>query len=288
VLLEGAMTPDVGGFQGWTRMAAVGVGSDKTGYIALGRQFTPIQAVSSSPNNDPFGGAWLGGIATVYSKTTGASNAITYQYGYTSEGLVRSAPRNGLGVVVMYALGEASAPDPSGSGDQVGFNVSYGTGPWWGGYAYHTIKGNSPSIGAGATTNTPVVKQHTLGFAYAFAIARLHLGINQGTNDAVGATKLDRKSWHVGITAPAGPQGTFRFLYGKANDGTPANRDFRAGRLHVRPEPTHCALRGRGPDRQRGEYGVRAVERTGNSDHGGDDPLVRRGHTTQFLIRERA
>jgi predicted porin len=210
------------------RTSAVSLGSDSMGYISLGRQYTPLWAVSASGSNDPFYGSWLGGQAVVYSNTVMASNSIVYSYGYTSRTMLLAAPRRGLGFVAMYAFGEATgATEPTQAGRQMGFNVSYGNGPWFTGYAMHQLRGNSPAVNpAAATSDTPRLRQQTLASAYDFGFMRLHAGINRGRNDAPGAARLDRRSWHIGVSAPIAPNQSVRALYGRASNKAAANADW--------------------------------------------------------------
>lgn len=236
VVLEAAMQPDTGtvgsGLTYFSRVATVNIGSDRTGYISFGRQFTPIQDVSASPSNDPFGGAWLGGIATVYSKTTNANNGVLYHYGLSSAGSVAPVPPKGFAVLALWSPGEAGllpngSQAPGTSGNQIGFGSSYGAGPVWIGASFHQISGNSASINAAApTTDRPRLRQSHIGAAYDFGIARLHAGLNRGSNDVTGTAEVDRNAWHVGVTAPITTVSAFRFLYGSANDRTAANRDL--------------------------------------------------------------
>lgn len=238
-VLEGAFSPDSGaggtppvpsttaGFQPsftFNRTAHVGVGDDSWGYITLGRQFTPIQATTSGPVNDPFGGAWLGGIATIYNKTSGASNAIVYSYGYSAEAMLRPAPRNGLGVSIMYAPGEEPSPLTK-AGNQYGANVTYGGSNWWAGYAIHRQMGNSATLApANPSSEAPKITYQWVGGAYEIWRARISLGLNTGRNST---STLDRKNWSLGLQFPVGERGTVRFLHGRANDETATNGDFR-------------------------------------------------------------
>jgi predicted porin len=209
------------------RTASVSVGSAGTGYVSLGRQYTPLWAVSAGPANDPFGANWLGGIGTVYSTTIRTSNSIVYSYGYTARTMLLPAPRSGFGAAVMYAPGEAAAPAPSRSGDQYGFNLSYGDGTWWVGYGYHQTNG-SASTPAGTT---PHLKQQTLGASYQVGPARLYAGLNTGRNDATGTAAVDRHNWHVGALYTFGGLHTLRVLYGSADSRTSTNVDFKNWQL---------------------------------------------------------
>lgn len=209
------------------RTSAVSIGSNSTGFLSFGRQYTPLWAVSASGSNDPFYGSWLGGNAVVYSNTVMASNAVVYSYGYTSRTMLLAAPRRGFGFVAMWAPGEADSPAPSDSGRHLGFNISYGSGPWFIGYAHHRVNGNSAAINPAAPfSDTPRLRQQTLGSAYDFGFMRLHAGINTGRNDAAGAARLDRRSWHIGVTAPLAPNQSVRALYGRASNKAAVDADW--------------------------------------------------------------
>jgi predicted porin len=208
----------------WGRTSAVAVGSDSAGFLSFGRQYTPLFAVSAGPANDPFGANWFGGIVTAYSLTVRASNSIVYSYGYTARTMLLPAPRQGLGLALMYAPSEVGAPYPSGSGQQAGLNVSYGTASWWVGYGYHQVAGSNTAISATAPiTDQPKVKQQTLGASYVVGNTRLYAGVNRGSSDGTGSAALNRNNWHVGAAVPFGGFHTLRVLYGKANDRTAAN-----------------------------------------------------------------
>lgn len=239
IVLEAGIAPDTGlgannpPGQGngivFGRTAAAGLGSDGLGYISLGRQFTPMQAVSAGPANDPFGGAWLGGVATLYNKQTGASNSISYTYGYTSEALLRPAPKTGLGVAVLYSFGEGVSPAPKRAGQQEGFNVSWGDGRWWFGYAYEGLHGSNSTLSATApAADKPLQRQQTLGGAYDFGWARLILSVNRGTSSD---HSLNRTNYDVAGTVPVTSVSKLLFLYGRANDKTAANADFKSLQL---------------------------------------------------------
>lgn len=222
--------PGIGPATGLTfgRTAHVGIGHDSWGYITLGRQFTPIQAVTAGPINDPFGGGFVGGISPIYSKNSGASNAIVYSYGNGAEANSRPAPRNGLGGAVFYSFGEQPSP-LSEAGNQYGFYVSYGGQNWWGGYAYHRQIGNSPQVApAAATSESPKITHQFIGGAYEFGRVRISLGLNTGRND-IGT--LNRRNWSLGVQAGVGERGTIRFLHGRADDRTAANGDFRTSQI---------------------------------------------------------
>lgn len=235
-VLESGFAPDTGagvsnppgvepGAMSWGRLAALSIGSDDTGYLSLGRQYTPMWAVSAGPANDPFGAGWLGGISAVYSFAVRASNSLIYTYGYTAKTTLLPAPRKGLGAMLMYAAGEAT---PSDAGQQIGGNLSYGDGTWWVGYGYNQLKGSSPAVNATApVSNSPTLKVQTLGGSYQFGFGRVHLGLNTGKNGLTGTGAVDRLNWHVGALIPFANVHTFRFIFGGADDRTAVSADWK-------------------------------------------------------------
>jgi predicted porin len=212
----------------WGRTALVAVGSESTGYVAMGRQYTPLWAISAGPLNDPFGASWLGGINTVYSATVRTSNSIGYTYGYGDKTTLNPAPRKGLGFSAVWSLSEVGAPLPSGSGEQMGLGVSYGDGTWWGGYGYHRVRGSNTSISATApVTDQPVLVQQTLAASVRFSWASLHLGLNTADNGLSGAGAVNRRNWHFATQIPLTETQTLRVLYGQAHDRATAAFDFK-------------------------------------------------------------
>ena len=209
------------------RTAAVSLGQDRTGYLSLGRQYTPLWAVTGSPSNDPFAAAWLGGVNTLYNTTVRASNSVAYTYGYGPRALLRPAPVQGLGLVAMYGAAEAQSSQASQSGQQMGFNISYGAQPFWVGYGFHQIRGTNASINASApASDSPVIRQQTLAVAYQWGNTRLHAGLNMGKSNAGTPAALNRRNWHIGMTSQLSARHTVRALYGRADDRSSANSDF--------------------------------------------------------------
>ena len=209
------------------RTSAVGIGNERYGYITAGRQYTPLFSISSNPASDPFIGSWLGGNTTVYSNTVRASNSIVYSYGYGPTTMLRPAPRQGLGVAVMYAPSETAGQSPGGAGMQYGFSASYGDGNWWVGYGQHRLHGNDASINPSAVTaDTPLLRQQTLAVAYDFGIARLGAGINTARNDGAGTARVDRRGWTVSLNVPIQANQSVRVLYGRNSNKVASNQDF--------------------------------------------------------------
>jgi general bacterial porin, GBP family len=208
------------------RTSAVGIGSERTGYITLGRQYTPLFSVSANPMSDPFIGSWLGGSSVVYSNTVRASNSIVYSYGYGPTTMLRPAPRSGFGFSAIYAPAEATGQSPGGAGMQYGLAATYGRDGWWAGLAHHRVKGNDDSINpALPTTPLPLLKQQTLSAGYDFGAVRLGAGINTATNDATGAAHVNRRSYTVSAYVPIGSNQVLRALYGQMKNRAAANSD---------------------------------------------------------------
>ncbi|UNV88538.1 MULTISPECIES: porin [unclassified Comamonas] len=237
-VLEAGFSPDTGSGHAnppgapassltFGRTSAVSLGSDTAGYISMGRQYTPLWSVTGSPSSDPFGAAWLGGVNTLFSTTVRASNSIAYTYGYGPRALLRAAPAQGLGLAAMYSAAEADGAAASQSGQQLGFNASYGSGPFWLGYGFHQIRGSNLNISAtAAVTDIPVIRQQTLVASYQWGNTRLHAGVNTGKSNAPGNTALHRKNWHIGLTSSLSPQHTVRALFGRSNDASSASSSF--------------------------------------------------------------
>ena len=219
-----ANPPGASGFN-FGRTAAVSLGSDRTGYVSMGRQYDPIWAVSASGSNDPFVGSWLGGNSVVYTQSVISSNSIVYSYGYGERTMLLAAPRQGLGFAAMYAFGEAT----SNAGQQLGFNVSYGFGPWFFGYAFHQVNGSSATESVTAPVSTsPRLRYQTFSTAYDFGVLRVHAGFNTGRN-SIGT--LNRRNWTLGTTIPVLSNQSVRILYGNADDETSVNADWKALQL---------------------------------------------------------
>ena len=235
VMLESGIAPDTGSGANNTptlpattglsfgRGAHVGIGSDAGGYITMGRLYTPMQGVTASKWNDPFGGSSYGGIATVYNKISNASNSIAYTYGYGPEATFKPAPRQGFGTFAIYTLGEQPAP-LSNAGKQYGINFSYGTPSWWAAYAFHRIFGNNEFMNpSAATSDSPRTTEQYIGGMYDLKFMQLHAGLNTGKTDT---GSLNRLNSHIAMTIKVGARGTVMILLGRANDLTPVNGDF--------------------------------------------------------------
>jgi predicted porin len=207
------------------RFAGVALGSERMGYISAGRQYTPLFVLAASGVADVFGGAALGGSVLVSSLTVRASNSLAYTYGYGPRNLLRGAPATGLGFAAMVAPGESAAG--GSAGNQWGFNVSYGDGPWWVGYGMHRVHGNSAAINpAVADSTSPDLRQDTLAAAYSIGDLKLNTGFNRGRNGLNTAAGVNRDGWYVGLSYALTPNQEIKAFYGRMNDRRPIDADF--------------------------------------------------------------
>lgn len=212
------------------RFAAVAVGSEQTGYVSMGRQYTPLFALGGSNVADVFGGSALGSTNTVSSYTVRASNSIAYSYGYGPRTLLRGSPPVGLGAAFMLASGES--PAGSRAGSQFGFNLSYGARGWWVGYGFHQIWGSSAAINpAVPDSGSPILRQQTLAASYDFGSVRVNAGVNRGSNGLNTASGVNRVGWYVGTTYAFSGNQEFKALYGRLDDRRPMNADVKTLQL---------------------------------------------------------
>lgn len=207
------------------RFAGVALGSERTGYVSAGRQYTPLFVMAASGVADVFGGAALGGSVLVSSLTVRASNSIAYTYGYGPRTLLRGSPATGFGFAAMYAPGEAA--NGSSAGNQWGFNASWGNGTWWAGYGMHEVRGNSAAINPSAAESaSPRLKQETLAAAYSVGNLKLNTGFNRGRNGLNTGAGVNRTGWYVGASYSLTPSQELKAFYGRVNDRRTANADF--------------------------------------------------------------
>jgi predicted porin len=232
------------------RYSAAGFGNDTYGYIDFGRQYTPIWSVAASGSGDPFGGSYLGGIAAInptLATNSRASNAITYSYGYSWEGMLDPAPRLGYGFAALFAPGQGTghAGSPLNAGMQYGFGTSYGTKLFWVGAAWHQINGinladsdapESATYVPAATTQKPILSEVTLAASYVTPWARLFAQFDYQNNnrkiDGVGTGRpgggkagvvydgVNQDDWFVGAVIPTIAHENLRAMYGEFFDHT--------------------------------------------------------------------
>jgi predicted porin/type II secretory pathway pseudopilin PulG len=224
----GASNPSAAGASfDFGRESFAGIGSDKTGYIDFGRQYSPIWAVSAAPTADPFAGNYLGGIVAfdpTLAVNSRVSNAITYNYRYTWEGMLDPSPSHGFGFAALFSPGgqTGTKTDPSNAGQQFGASASYGTKHFWIGAGYHQIDGWNSNVAPysntyiPATSNKTALIEETVAVSYLTPFARLFAQYNSqddgrkvSLNDGV-----DQNDWFVGFVAPTFPHQNLRFTYG--------------------------------------------------------------------------
>ncbi len=222
------------------RESFVGIGSDKTGYIDFGRQYSPIWAVSAAPTADPFAGNYLGGMVAfdpTLAVNSRVSNAITYNYRYTWEGMLDPSPSRGFGFAALYAPGgqTGTKTDPSNAGQQFGVSTSYGTPHWWIGAGYHQIdgfNGDTAPYSNNFFPPSPAVKtalrEETLAASYLTPYARLFAQYNAQSDGRKVATNygVEQNDWLVGFVAPTFPHQNLRFTYGQFYDHTTQKAEY--------------------------------------------------------------
>lgn len=207
------------------RFSNIAIGSERTGYLSLGRQYTPLFVMGASGVADVFGGAALGGATSISSFTVRASNSVAYTYGYGPRTLLKASPAQGLGVAVLLAPGESATA--GGAGNQGGFNVSYGDGAWWAGYGFHWIRGTSQAISTAVPdSTTPVLRQQTLAVAYNFGSLRMNAGFNRGRNSLNSNAGINRSGTYVGLSYALTSNQELKAFYGRMNDRRALNADY--------------------------------------------------------------
>jgi predicted porin len=239
----GASNPDgITGFA-FGRESFVGLGNDKYGYIDYGRQYSPIWAVSAAPVADPYAGNYLGGIVALdptLAVNSRVSNAITYNYRYTWEGMLDPSPSKGFGFAAMYAPGgdNGTAASPTSAGQQFGASASYGTRHWWLGAGYHQIDGINLADGDAPFSNTFIptlpgtqktrLVEVTVAGSYLTPWARLFAQFNVQENGRKNALNdaVDQHDWMIGAVVPTFAHQNFRFSYGTLYNETSTKAQY--------------------------------------------------------------
>jgi predicted porin len=231
------------------RESFVGIGSDKTGYIDFGRQYSPIWAVSAAPTADPFAGNYLGGIVAfdpTLAVNSRVSNAITYNYRYTWEGMLDPSPSRGFGFAALYAPGGGNGTTyngvkvPVNGGQSFGASASYGTPKLWVGAGYDQIDGYNSDVAPYNQNYIPPTSvlpssfqktrlvEETVAASYLTPIARLFVQYNSQDDGRKNAklNAVDQNDWFVGFVAPTFAHQNLRFTYGKFYDHTSQKAEY--------------------------------------------------------------
>lgn len=212
------------GTQGLTfnRRSTLSVGGP-WGELRLGRDYTP--SYWNVANFDPWGNLGVAKSVTVESAITGptgvrASNSISYLYGGQAFNATGRGGNNGLGVALMYYMGENnSGPATAKDGNGYSGRIGYQAGPW-----NVAIATGKTKYAAGNITQT------NLGGAYDFGVARLTGQYVRDKNAAITA-----KGYLVGVSAPVGAVGQIRASmsqYKTDAAGSPKVRKIGLGYVH--------------------------------------------------------
>jgi predicted porin len=219
------------------RTTEVGLGNDQYGYLAFGRQYTPIWSIAAAPVADPFGANYLGGTASfapALAKTSRASNNISFSHGYSWEGMLDPAPPVGLGFALDYSPGQNGTGTPNtlanaeDAGREFGAGASYGTKVFWVGGAYQQIDGYNttltPPVPGEATVNKkPYLIEETLAASYLTPKGRILIEYdtqNNGIKLSQARGGLDSTEIFIGAVIPTLPHEILKASYGYAWDET--------------------------------------------------------------------
>lgn len=221
------------------RESFAGVGNDKYGYIDFGRQYSPIWAVSAAPVADPFAGNYLGGIVALdptLAVNSRVSNAITYNYGYTWEGMLDPSPAHGLGFAAIYAPGggRGNSGDATDAGQSFGASASYGTKHFWIGGGYDQIDGWNSNVAPYSNTYIPSTAnktrliEETVAASYLTPWARLFVQYNSQSDGRKVSLNggVEQDDWFVGFVAPTFPHQNLRFTYGTLYNHTDTKAQY--------------------------------------------------------------
>ncbi len=248
----GASNPSAAGSSNdfdFGRESFVGIGSDRTGYIDFGRQYSPIWAVSAAPTADPFAGNYLGGIVAfdpTLAVNSRVSNAITYNYRYTWEGMLDPSPSRGFGFAALYAPGGgngttvAGVKQPVNAGQSFGASASYGTPKLWIGAGYDQIDGYNNNVAPYNQNYIPPMAvlpaffqktrlvEETVAASYLTPVARLFVQYNSQDDGRKNAKEngVDQNDWFVGFVAPTFAHQNLRFTYGQFYDHTSQRAEY--------------------------------------------------------------
>lgn len=228
-LMEAGVNVDTGASgQGgilFGRQIYVGIGSQRTGTITLGRQYSPQYLTTVLA--DPFVSGTAGDSKNLI-QAAGSVGRMDNSVKYVSPTVA------GFGLELAYAAGEVAGDDQAGR--QLGLAVTYAAGPLAARWAYHTKNNDTP------TTRLDNTRNMLAAATWTFPAAKLHAayGINKGPfssplrnaanpfGRAVVPTAVslthDSHDALFGVTAPFGPHTLLASVIHK-NDRTAADQD---------------------------------------------------------------
>jgi predicted porin len=176
------------------------------GTAKLGRQETLVYAAFNK-GFDPFGRGLAGDITRMF-PIAGSGSRVNNTLTYTSPTF------GGFSGDVAYTFGQV-AGDTSQS-REIGLSGQYISGPVGVIVAHHNANSAAPVING---------KTNFVAGTYDFGPVKGYLAFGDNKNDsAVLATKLDTRSWLIGVSAPFGPH-LFMADYIRKSDKAVANRD---------------------------------------------------------------
>lgn len=199
-VIESGIAADTGGVtQGglvYGRQAYVGL-DGQFGSLTAGRQYAPhFLAIDDI---DPFGTGLAGNSTNLMGTTARMSNALIYS----------TPTMGGFSAQGAYGFGEV-AGNSSGN-RQLGARLSYATGPFSFGLAYHDT---NDATGTRVGKNTLVSGKYDFGAGWA----------SLAYNVTDGAPGLDNRDILVGVSVPVA-SGTIMASYIKKDDRTAAHQD---------------------------------------------------------------
>ncbi len=195
--IESAILADTGAQQGvaWHRRSTVSLSSATLGELRLGRDYTPV--FWNVSQFAPFGTVGVAGSANIIEGYPfGVGGARTFVR--TSNSIGYFLPKN-LGGFYGQAL--AALPEGVDGTRFVGARAGYAEGPVDVAVAYGETKVANDDV-----------KFFNVGASYNFGLVRL-----MGYYFDQRAENDEQKNYLLGLTAPVGPQGTFKFSIARAD-----------------------------------------------------------------------
>ena len=185
----------------FSRLAYLGIASDRMGTLKLGRQYSPLNNAHGIVN--PFEHGLAGDMDAFFATNSGNAslyqrmdNAINYQ---TADNL------GGFKGEIAYGFGEQ--PGQLSAQRQVGFSVGYEAGPLQLVYAYHNANSDT------ALLSTPVFKSYFLGGSYDFGVAKLRTAMDRNLQ----GSGLNTNDYLIGVSVPFGASAVYADYMHKTN-----------------------------------------------------------------------